>query len=256
MMNFVKSPNLPRMAKTILIGEKYSELMKKPLKNKGFLVVEIPDNPDVDKRLSGHADLSVLHVGENKLFLAPYLKGSAFAEVLKQMGFEIAFSTKTQSVLYPDDAGLNLCVCGKHLICNPKSSDSNIVDYLTKDRGLNFLAVKQGYSKCSVCVVNENAIITSDALIHKRAVEAGIESLKIIQGFVDLDGFEYGFIGGASFKLSADELAFTGNLEGHPNKEDIEKFLSLHNVKAVYITNKPAFDIGSALQIVEKDSLN
>lgn len=112
--------------------------------------------------------------------------------------------------------------------------------------------MKQGYSKCSICVLSENAIITSDNVIHKRAVANGIDSLLISQGFIDLPGFDYGFIGGASFKISKNKIAFTGHLDKHPDKERIFSFLSLHNIKPVYITEKAVFDIGSGIQIVEK----
>ncbi len=253
-MRYVKNPNLPENAGIVMIGEKYREILKEPLENKGLNVLCVPENPDVDKRLSSHADLSVMHMGGNKIALAAYLKGSDFAERLRQIGFELNFSEVKQKPNYPFDAALNMCICGNNLIYNPETADLEIADILTKGKGINFVTSKQGYSKCSVCLVNENVIITSDAGIHKRAVAKGIESLKISPGFIDLDGFDYGFIGGASFKISDDILAFTGRLGTHPDKDIILNFLGLHNMKLVYITDYNIFDVGSIIQIVEKDS--
>ena len=75
--------------------------------------------------------------------------------------------------------------------------------------------------------------------------------LKIRPGYIDLPGFDYGFIGGASFKISDTKLAFTGRLDSHPDAELITEFASLHNVDIVYITDKPAFDIGGVIPITE-----
>ena len=251
-MNFVTNPNLPGDVKIVLIGEEYAQNLEIPLKNMGVIPIFVPNNPCVDNRIKGHADISVLHLGKNKLMLAPYLKGSGLDKKLSEIGMEIEYADIIQNPFYPNDAALNLCICGTKLIYNPKSVPSSIVDYLTIEEGLEKLIVKQGYTKCSVCVVREDAIITSDEVIHKRAVEAGINSLKICEGYIELPGYDYGFIGGAAFKLSHDTLAFTGNLNNHPDKNNILNFLSLHNINTVYITEFPAFDIGSVIQIVEK----
>ena len=254
-MKFVESPNLPENAEIVLIGEKYCKILGDKLKNIGLSPIFVPDNPCVDDRVSGHADLSAIHLGKNKLVLAAYLKGSGFAEKMQALGMDIFFSDKIQGNSYPDDAGLNLCVCGNKLIYNPKSADAAIVDKLTNGRDCERIAVKQGYSKCSVCVLDENTIITSDEGIHREAVERGICSLKIRPGYIELPGFDYGFIGGATFKLNRNALAFTGRLDNHPDKQNILDFLCLHNIEAVYITEKQLFDIGSVIQIVEKQQL-
>ena len=184
--------------------------------------------------------------------MAPYLKGSGLDQKLTELNFELIFPEMQQGKKYPKDAGLNICICGKYFFFNPKSAEKSIVEYLTIDEGKISIPIKQGYSKCSICVVNENAIITSDIGIHKRAVEAGLDSLLIGPGYIELPGYDYGFIGGASFKLSDHELAFTGSLDEHPDKGRIFEFLSLHNINPVYITEISAFDIGSCIQIVEK----
>ena len=251
-MKYVAKANLPINTKMVLIGEKYSEILNKPLKNIGINPIFVPDNPFVDKRLAGHVDLSLFHYGSNEIAASSYLKGSGLTKSLEDSGFRLTFPISNQREIYPYDADFNLCFFGNNLIYNPKSANLNIVEYLTDLGECKTIKVKQGYSKCSVCVVNENAIISSDAGICSRAAEAGISVLKINPGYIELSGFDYGFIGGASFKISNETIAFTGNLNNHPDKTSILEFLSLHNVRPVYITNFPAFDVGSAIQIVEK----
>ena len=123
--------------------------------------------------------------------------------------------------------------------------------YLTIRNGAIQVSSRQGYSRCSVCVVNDNAIITADEGICRSAKAHGIDVLKIRPGYIDLPGFDHGFIGGASFKISDTKLAFTGRLDSHPDAEQMIGFASLHSVDIVYITDKPAFDIGGAIPIIE-----
>ena len=250
-MKAVEKPNLPKMAETVLIGEKYTELLEKPLEKLGINAVPVPDNGYVDSRLSGHGDLSVLHMGGKILWLAPHLRRSRFAERLNSMGFALDYLDILQSAAYPGDAQLNVCICGKYAICNKSIVSAEIVSNLT-DSGFEILDCRQGYAKCSVCVVTEGAIITADRGVEAVAREAGLDVLLIEPGYIALDGFDYGFIGGSSFKISRSKLAFTGTLDTHPSKMDILHFLKAHEVEAVYLTERPIFDIGSGIPITEK----
>ena len=130
-MKAVEKPNLPKMADTILIGEKYFELLQKPLEKLGIKALSVPDNGFVDPRLSGHADLSVLHGGGEMLWLAPHLRGSDFADQLRDMGFALDYPDISQSTAYLGDAQLNVCICGKNAICNKFIVPTGIVNYLT-----------------------------------------------------------------------------------------------------------------------------
>ncbi len=251
MMKFVENPNLPVCADIVIIGEKYCNILQNGIKSLGINALFMPDNPYVDPRLSGHADLSVLHLGGDRLLLAPYLKRSSFSQQLEDSGFDIRFADIEQSALYPNDAQMNMCILGNKVIYNPQTGSDAIVKYLTIGNGAIQVSSRQGYSRCSVCVVNDNAIITADEGICRSAKAHGVDVLKIRPGYIDLPGFDYGFIGGASFKLSDTKLAFTGGLDKHPDAERIIEFASLHNIDMVYITDKPAFDIGGAIPIIE-----
>ena len=113
--------------------------------------------------------------------------------------------------------------------------------------------VRQGYAKCSMLVVDERSIITQDAGIARAARGIGLNVLEIMPGYVALDGFEYGFLGGAGFKPAAGIIAFTGTLDAHPDRLRILTFLAARGVSAVYLTGLPVFDIGSAIPITEQN---
>ena len=251
MKRFTLVPNLPVNSSAVIYGEKYAGKLRKSFENLHIESILLPDNPDIDPRLAGHTDLSVFHAGGERLFLAPYLKGSAFAAGLQNAGAELAYAEILQRPDYPLDAQLNLCLAGQHVICNPKTADADIVEYLTNAGRKQRIPVKQGYSRCAVCVVDADSVITADRGIAAAAEAAGLHVLWIQPGHIRLGGFPYGFIGGAAFKLASDKLAFTGSLDMHPDREAILSFLRERCMEPVFLTKEAIFDIGSAVPILE-----
>ena len=77
--------------------------------------------------------------------------------------------------------------------------------------------------------------------------------LRVQAGFVELPGYPYGFLGGACGKLSADTLAFTGDLSTHPDHEAIVSFLRNYRVYPVCLQQGPLQDIGGILPLREEE---
>lgn len=252
MAEFVIAPNLPKRADVVLIGEKYADKLEIPLKKRGILPIFIPSNPLVDPRLASHVDLTIFHAGGKRIYLAPFLQNDDFVICLEDLGAETVLADIRQTPQYPHDAALNIAVIGNSIIYNPKVSYKPAVDFLTISKKYRSIPCKQGYAKCSALVVNERSLITEDRGIAKGAMAAGLDVLEITPGYVSLDGFSHGFIGGAGFKLNSGELAFTGMLDSHPDKQRILDFLSVRNITPVYLTSEPIFDIGSVITLTEK----
>ena len=249
MISLIEHPHLPKgKTRDIIIGKKYRNLLENALKERNLAAIWINDNKFVDPRISGHADISVLHAGGNRLFLAAYLNNCEFVDKVRGLGIEPVFVNSPHGE-YPDDCGLNLCIISNTLIYNPKSALHTVIKELHCDRNI---IVKQGYTKCSVCIADERSIITQDRSIADAAALNGFDVLYIEQPFVRLDGFENGFVGGASFKTAADEIAFTGIIKSCEIRNRIESFLHNKNIKCTYLTDTEIFDIGGAIPITEE----
>ena len=247
MDRIVRKPHLPEgEVRCIIIGEKYRNLLEIPLKKHNISIIYAKNNPNVDERLAGHIDLSAMHLGGNQLASANYLIDSEYFHNTRILGFEHIFIENPTESTYPHDAALNSCVLGEYVICNPKTAYTSIF----KDKTI--IKCNQGYTKCSICVVDEHSIITSDRMIAENSAQYGIESLLINDSFVKLQGFDKGFIGGASFRISRNKIAFTGIIECADTKNRIESFLLNRGIEAVYLTNEAIFDIGSAIPIIEE----
>ena len=200
----------------------------------------------LDPRLAGHADLSVFPAGE-RMWLSPQLKGTEIHEMLHEFGYFVDFPNISEGILHPADARLNLCAVGKHLFFSPKASAPEIVEFLTISEGYQPIPVKQAYLRCAMLPVDEDSLITADPGVAKAARAAGLQVLRIEPGHVALEGFAYGFLGGAGFLLPEQKLAvLTGRLDRHPGKGRIEAFLRERGLALHILTDEPIFDIGSA----------
>ncbi len=151
---------------------------------------------------------------------------------------------------YPHDVLLNAARIGQYLVCRPDSTADELLRY-AKEADLTVLPVKQGYTKCNLCVVSDHAAITEDASIAAALCSVGIEVLQINAGGVCLPPYPYGFIGGASGN-DGTHVFFCGNLSLHPDGEHIATFCRKHGKKAVSLASHPLCDVGSLLFYNEK----
>ena len=233
----------------IIIGQGYKHLLDQGLRSFNISPIYLPANPYVDCRLRWHADLSVFYPGGDSVILAPHLINTDFSSKLNDTGFKCIFADIRQGEKYPNDTQLNACAVGTYLFYSSRVSYEGIRDLYTAE---SRISVKQAYCGCSICVVNDNSIITADRAIALAAEKNGIEVLLISPGNVQLDGFEYGFIGGAGFKTSDNCLLFTGRLDSHPDCSKIMRFLEEREIQAKFITKKPIFDIGCGIYLNKK----
>lgn len=214
----------------LLAGKRYEGLFD--FKN----TIYIPDNPYVDFRLAGHADLSLFYAKGGKLFCSSHLKSLNFLE-------KPEFISEIQGEKYPKDVLFNARSVGEYVFLNEKYISDEILLYLKK-AGKRIVNVNQGYSACGTLAVDDNSIITSDAGIYSAAVSSGIRALKISPGFFELAGFDYGFIGGSAFPVE-NKIAFTGKIDSHPDKGIIKEFIISCGKDIVFLSNRNAFDIGA-----------
>ncbi len=245
MTKFVKTPHLPKgKVGLAAVGERYRAKLGEALAALGVQTLWLPDAPGADRRLAGHADLSMMHLGGARVVSA--CGGEADAS-LKALGFDL-ISAPGPGGAYPLDCALNACIVGTRLFHRLDITARQVTDNLNSVEPVN---IAQGYAKCCTCVVDENSIVTSDKGIARAASAHGLDVLEITPGFVELEGFDYGFIGGSAFKLSESELAFTGRLDGHPDYNRITAFLRKKGISPVFLTDSPAFDVGSVLPLTE-----
>lgn len=232
------------MKNRVIVSENATSLISM-LENYGLDVVFAASNPSVDKRIADHPDISYFFDGDNTLFLASECAHQADSFI--DAGINTVVIDDKHGNEYPDDVKLNCVTVGNNFICNKNTVSALILDHMTKN-GYNIIHVNQGYTKCSVIPVTDNAIITDDLSISEKCNKAGIDVLFVSKGDVALQGFEYGFIGGTAGRVGEKLLVFNGDITAHSDFASVCEFLNKHNVKYIFTENKLT-DIGSILPI-------
>ena len=140
---------------------------------------------------------------------------------------------------YPGDVCFNALVMGNTVYGRTDVICDSILKCVP-----NHVFVKQGYAACSTLLIGENAAVTADRTIAKALIQNGVDVCLIEQGNIVLDGYNCGFIGGASIKLSGDCVAFFGDIKYHPSHEKIREFANAHNVRLIALSDEPLIDFG------------
>ena len=143
---------------------------------------------------------------------------------------------------YPENIRYNAACTGKFFIHNLRHTDPGLMKAAENTVKIN---VSQGYTKCSVLIVDEDSIITSDEGIYKSCY-GKLNVLLINPGHIRLRGFPYGFIGGTSGRIG-DTVIFNGDITRHPDYEKIAAFIESRDLKIKYFTSSELEDIGSII---------
>ncbi len=242
---FIKNPNLPQsMVKAVLIDYR-AEQTEKDLKKLGIKVFKTPKLNVAYQAVLGHPDMLFHQLNFQKAVVAP----EAYDYFCKIFPKENIIMGKAQiKNTYPYDIAYNVARINNIAFHKEKYTEEKISEYYNKN-GVKLIDVKQGYSKCSICIVSEAAIITADKKIAEIALKNDIDSLLIHEGSVKLKHLPYGFIGGASGLISKEILAFNGDISLHPDYNKIKSFCKNHNVDVYSLNNCELEDIGSIIPI-------
>lgn len=210
--------------KKVYISQLADNRIKEHLECSGYQVVLVSPRAHVDPAINCHPDIYICHLGESIFYGDP-----------KKLEYD-----------YPGHAIYNGCSTGKYFIHNLNITDKDLLKEV-EGAGLIKVHVNQGYAKCSCIVVDENSIITADRGIAKAVLNAGLDVLVIDQGQVVLDGYPYGFVGGASGKVE-NTILFNGDLRKHSNYKEIREFIERRGASIKYFEEYPLTDIGSIIE--------
>ena len=162
--------------------------------------------------------------------------------------FTLKSCAKKAGEKYPENVLLNCLFIGNTLYGRLDSVDETVLKFC-REEDIKLVNVNQGYTKCSSLQVAENAVITADKSIAKALKNNGVEVLLISAGNIVLEGFDYGFIGGASFSDN-NTIYFFGDITKHPDYNKIKEFTSKHNsIIEILCKTQPLTDIGGAVLI-------
>jgi hypothetical protein len=248
---FIQIPFLPQGRVTHAIVDKKApqEFLKnlEKLKITPILSTEVAT---VNPCLSTHPDMQIFHAGSNKVVCEPSVY-KYYSDMLTPLELEVVCGKTSLKSNYPNDIAYNIARVGSYALHKKSHTDMQILSIFTSNN-VSIINVAQGYTKCAVCIVAKNAIITSDAGIAKTLKESDIEVLLIEAGDIALEGMDYGFIGGTGGLISPNLLAFCGNIEKHVDYCKIKSFAKKYDVDLVSLYSGKLVDIGSIIPIKQE----
>ena len=218
--------------KYLMIDERMRSIEKEKLKELGYELIEIKESEEVYTEISSHVDIFACKTGE-KVVVDPtqYIYMPKLANI--EQGID------NVEAEYPFDIKYNVCTIGKYAIHNFKYTDKRVQQELIKS-GYELIQTTQGYTNCSIAVIDDNSAIVTDKGLCKI-----LESLNINVLFLDyepniklLNKYGYssknGFIGGAISRIG-DNV--------------IRNFITDRNLKIIDFENLEVIDYGGTVEV-------
>lgn len=229
----------------LIIDSRMRKLEKEKLKKMGYSLYEINCNKNLYYEISSHPDIHCCKVLD-KLFVSPNL------DIPNSI-----LGNNTLAKKYPLDVSYNICILGNKAIHNFNYTDSKINNFLDKN---NFekIQINQGYSKCSIAVIDKTSVIVTNEQISKKLLENNLnvlclpystqKNIKLYKNrnldYSDMNGF----IGGCLSRI--DNFVFvSGDLNYIDKDNKIRNFILERNLKIIDFPNEDIIDYGGIIKI-------
>ena len=224
----------------LIISHKSKKEFTDFLDFKNIKYLKTIDNPNLDKRISDHPDLSLFKLDDKNLIVDKnvyeyYKKNIKNINIIK--GEEVSKN-------YPYVALYNI-VKFKNFYIHNDFTEKNIKLFF-EEKNIKHLFIKQGYSRCSMLVFNEN-ILTSDMGIFKKLKNILPVTL-LKEEKIPLDGFDQGFLGGCFGKIDENTILFNGNIERLNSYDIIKNIVYKEKLNLLY-PDTNLVDTGSLIWI-------
>ena len=239
---------------TIIADSKMPEEAKKNLKKIGNVLFINPTSITYDS-ISSHPDIFFFQK-DDALIYAPNAPKRIIKE-LKKRKIKLIEGKKEVGKKYPETVPYNAVGIGNLLIHNLKHTDETILSSYE-----NHINVNQGYTRCNLLALNENAFITSDVGIfnavnsqqttdnslypHESLVETyGRTSVLYIDPKqIKLEGQKNGFFPGCC-GVWKNNLIVCGSTKNLKEKAELDKFLKDNNFNLIELYDGDLIDVGS-----------
>lgn len=203
------------------------------------------DLKEVDIRIKDHTDLGIF--AGNKVVVCPEWFEGVVDYLSRYLSLEDVFEKVVcglnhPSTPYPHDVSYNALQLSRHLFHLLSHTEDRVLQMSFGDK----VAVRQGYTRCSVLPVGLQAAITEDEALYKTLTSLGYETLFIPSGHVKLDGFSHGFIGGVGGCVDQ-TVILNGSLSTHPHGAEMRRFIENQGCEMIELHEAQLEDCGSIL---------
>lgn len=249
LLQFISQPNLPSGTVRLCAVSEEAVQVRQALQSLGVSIIPVAANPALDAPVHSHADMLLHHLEGWRLVAAR--QDAPCLAPLRALGFHIEPAGKPPVSPYPGDVSLDALRLPGLLLARLDALDP-VIHAWCQANGIRLLDTRQGYAKCSVCIVAENAVVTADAKLHALCARQGLDALLIRPGHIALPSYAYGFIGGCTGLLAPDLLCFAGDPRRHPDYANLRSFARDHGVYLHALLPGALWDVGGILPLLEQ----
>lgn len=229
----------------LIIDSKMRDIEKEKLKSIGYELYEIYPNPNLYFEISSHVDIHCVKINN-------FIIGD------KNLDFKnINYGNSILKNSYPLDIPYNICIVGNFAIHNFKYTDTKILEILEKENFIK-ININQGYSKCSIAVIDNNSVIVTDTTIAQILKKYNFNVLLLPESITKNihlyknSNLEYsnmhGFIGGCISRID-NYIFISGDLNKIDFDNKIKTFIEERNLKIIDFPNLDIVDYGGILKI-------
>lgn len=229
--------------KKVIIDNRMRQIEKQKLQNMGYEIIEIQTSPNVYTEISSHVDIFACKI-ENEIIVEP-------TQNINNISNKIYGKDKVLSQ-YPFDIKYNVCIIGNKAIHNLKYTDEILKKELF-NKGFELINTTQGYTNCSIAVIDDRSAIVTDKGLNKILQKNGIDTL-YLSNELDiklLNGKQYsnkrGFIGGCISRINNKIIVF-GELKKIDSENKIREFIKKRNLEIIEFCGLDVIDYGGLIE--------
>lgn len=233
----------------LIIDERMRKFEKEKLKLLGYQLIEIKQNKKVYSEISSHVDIFACQIGE-KIIIEP----SQYSNIkLQVQNVIIQQGNEEIESQYPYDIKYNVCIIGKKALHNFDYTDSKIKEELNNQK-YEMINTTQGYTNCSIAVIDYNSAIVADKGLYKILKKHNIDVLYLDYEpdikLLNMKGYSNrkGFIGGAISRIGKNVIVF-GELSKIDKNNQIKNFIENKSLNIVQFEGIDVIDYGGIIEI-------
>lgn len=217
----------------------------------GFNLIPTEKVSSLYEAVDGHPDLQFFRIEKKVIAHQGLCKNQM--ELLSKLGASIILGNSSLSLPYPKNIPYNALLSPDLFMHRLDSTDPiilNEIQELKKSKDISLVNVRQGYSRCSCAYVGNNSYITEDIVMTERLLALGKHVFYQKHSNVYLEGFDFGFIGGAISLISihGEELVLiSGSLDSYFYGNELKEFLKRRNIRYECIGKGKLMDRGTII---------
>ena len=226
-------------------------IKKDMIRKLGYNIVELPCSDILYPEISSHPDIFCCKI-KDKVIIEEKMYEKINGKIHDKSN--IVVSKQKLEKKYPYDVIYNICQIGKNVIHNFKYTNKEALNLIDKCN-LNKINIKQGYSNCSIAVIDENSVIVSNEKIANILSENKIDVLNINWNLdiklLNCKGTYSnmtGFIGGAISRLDDYVIVF-GDLEKIDKNNIIRSYITKKGLEIIDFKGLDVIDYGGIIEI-------